>query len=63
MFVTKGVSRNHCRIVHDKQGYALIDSGSTYGTFLNGMQLQTEETVPIEKDDEIGIGRVRFVLA
>ena len=59
----RSVSRIHARILKKDDQYYLQDCGSTNGTFLNGMQLQTEETVPIEKDDEIGIGRVRFVLA
>lgn len=59
----RSVSRIHARILKEDDKYYLQDCGSTNGTFINGIQLQTEETVPIEKDDEIGIGRVRFVLA
>ena len=59
----RSVSRIHARILKKDDKYYLQDCGSTNGTFINGIQLQTEETVPIEKDDEIGIGRVRFVLA
>ena len=59
----RSVSRIHARILKQDDKYYLQDCGSTNGTFINGIQLQTEETVPIEKDDEIGIGRVRFVLA
>jgi hypothetical protein len=59
----RSVSRIHARILKKDDQYYLQDCGSTNGTFLNGIQLQAEETVPIEKDDEIGIGRVRFVLA
>ncbi len=59
----RSVSRIHARILKKDDKYYLQDCGSTNGTFINGIQLQAEETVSLEKDDEIGIGRVSFVLA
>ena len=54
------VSRIHARIFM-QNGHAYIqDCHSTNGTFINGVQLEAEEQVMLEKEDEIGIGRVRF---
>ncbi len=59
----RSVSRIHAKILKKDELYYLQDLGSTNGTFINGVQLESEETVQIEKDDEIGIGRLRFILA
>ncbi len=56
------VSRIHARILKEGGKLYLQDCHSTNGTFLNGLMLEAEERVAIERDDEIGIGRVRFQL-
>ncbi len=54
------VSRIHARLFMQNGRVYLQDCHSTNGTFINGVQLETEEQVMLEKEDEIGIGRVRF---
>ncbi len=54
------VSRIHARILW-KDGHAYLqDCHSTNGTYLNGVQLEAEETVMLEREDEICIGKVKF---
>ena len=54
------VSRIHARILMQNGRAYLQDCHSTNGTFINGIQLEAEEQVLLEKEDEIRIGRVRF---
>ena len=56
------VSRIHCRIIEHEGEPALIDLGSTNGTYLNGIRLNKEEILKIEKNDEILIGKVKIVV-
>lgn len=50
------VSREHCRIVPREGGYALVDSGSTNGTFLGDEQLAPGVETPLEGGECIRIG-------
>lgn len=54
------ISRMHCRIVSDGDGIAILDLGSTNGTYRNGVRLLPQEKIRIEEGDEIRIGRVCF---
>ena len=55
------VSSRHGQFFYDPaRGYIYTDLGSLNGTFINGIQLEAEEQVLLEKEDEIRIGRVRF---
>ena len=54
------VSRIHARIFMQNGHPYIQDCHSTNGTFINGVQLEAEEQVMLEKEDEIGIGRVKF---
>jgi len=58
----RSVSRIHARIVRAGEQLCLQDCRSTNGTFLNGMRLEAEEQVMLEKGDEVGIGKLRFEL-
>ncbi len=55
------VSRIHARILMQNGRAYLQDCHSTNGTFINGIQLEAEEQVLLEKEDEIRIGRVKFL--
>ncbi len=55
------VSRIHARILMQNGRAYLQDCHSTNGTFINGIQLEAEEQVLLEKEDEIRIGRVKFI--
>ncbi|MBR4204362.1 MAG: FHA domain-containing protein [Clostridia bacterium] len=52
---TKGVSRSHCRIARTDAGFTLTDSGSSYGTFLNGSKLTSGQPVSLKDGDVISL--------
>ena len=54
-----GVSRVHCQIILDKsEGNAmLLDCGSTYGTFLNGVRLQPGIPMTLENGSIFSFGQ------
>jgi hypothetical protein len=54
------VSRMHCRFVGEGDRVAVLDLGSTNGTYRNGVRLRPQEKTYIEAGDEIRIGRVCF---
>src|SRR5262249_26222132 len=49
-----GISRHHARIVRDGEDYWLEDSGSTNGTFVNGLRIARER---LRHLDVITLGR------
>jgi pSer/pThr/pTyr-binding forkhead associated (FHA) protein len=53
-----GVSRHHCSIVQDGDGWAIVDKGSNNGTFLNGAQVDTQT---LKHDDRIVLGKYSLV--
>ena len=55
-----GVSRKHCRIFLDGEGYAVEDQGSANGTLVNGSPVATQ---PLEDGDTLTLGPVTFVCA
>ncbi len=54
------ISRMHCRFVAEGDRVAVLDLGSTNGTYRNGIRLRPQEKTFIEEGDEIRIGRVCF---
>ena len=50
------VSRRHCQIVPRGEGYALIDLGSTNGTFLDGEKLQPRRESRLRGGETIRLG-------
>jgi hypothetical protein len=54
------ISRMHCRFVNDNGRIAIIDLGSTNGSYRNGLRLAPQEKTYIEEGDEIRLGRVCF---
>lgn len=56
------VSRIHCRIFKDDESgkVAIMDLGSTNGTFKNGLRLSPREKNYIDEGDEVRIGRICF---
>ncbi|MCC8150451.1 MAG: FHA domain-containing protein [Lachnospiraceae bacterium] len=54
----KGVSRNHCKLFKDSSGALfLMDSGSTYGTFLQGFgKLSAQQPVRVEDGAVFSLG-------
>jgi pSer/pThr/pTyr-binding forkhead associated (FHA) protein len=54
----KGVSRRHARITRQGINLFIEDLGSVNGTFLNGKRLTPYLPHPLEKGDEVQIGRL-----
>lgn len=54
------VSRIHCRLLKEAGKLAIMDLGSTNGTFLNGIRLNPREMTFIGEGDEIRMGAVFF---
>lgn len=57
----KSVSRIHARILKENQKIWIEDMQSTNGTFLNGIQLDVGERMPLEAEDRIEIGKIVLV--
>lgn len=53
---TKGVSRQHCRIFWQNGTLMLMDTGSSYGTFIQAGKLQPMKPVPVQSGDVFYIG-------
>ena len=52
-----GVSRLHAILVAEPDGtWAVIDPGSENGTTVNGVEIETGQTVPLRHGDTLGIG-------
>ena len=56
----KSVSRMHAKIFEENGELYLQDLNSTNGSFLNGLQLETNEVLKIKIGDEIGFGNLRY---
>lgn len=54
------VSKQHARIAAQNGGYALVDLGSSNGTFVNGQRV-TEAAVRLEDGCEVRFGRARYI--
>jgi pSer/pThr/pTyr-binding forkhead associated (FHA) protein len=52
------ISRHHCMLRGRGEQYALLDLGSSNGTYLNGHRLISQAT--LQEGDELRIGKHRF---
>jgi pSer/pThr/pTyr-binding forkhead associated (FHA) protein len=52
------VSRRHAEVQHTEQGYAVADSGSLNGTYVNQQRV---ERAALKHGDELQIGKFRLV--
>jgi pSer/pThr/pTyr-binding forkhead associated (FHA) protein len=53
------VSRRHAEVVRTPTGYALRDTGSLNGTYLNRERIERE--VPLANGDELQVGRFKLI--
>ena len=58
--VDDGISRKHAKFVVEKEGYRLVDLGSTNGSFLNGKRVQG--TSGLKDGDKIQVGSTTVLL-
>jgi diguanylate cyclase (GGDEF)-like protein len=52
----EGVSRHHAEIRRTADGFAIVDLGSTNGTFVNGLAVAAE--TPLSEGDKISVGGI-----
>jgi len=55
-----GVSRRHAQITRGEGQVLVEDLGSSNGTFLNGVRLQPGLQHPLQHQDELRFGSLRF---
>jgi pSer/pThr/pTyr-binding forkhead associated (FHA) protein len=55
------VSRRHCEITEDDQGFWIEDIGSRNGTFVNGIRIDTR--TKIKEGDRIGIAGLKVLFS
>lgn len=53
---TRGVSRQHCKVVRTPQGWCVQDLNSTYGTYVDGRKLAPYELCPLSPGKNIHLG-------
>ncbi len=54
------VSRDHCVLLRRKDGWFVNDTGSKYGTYINGQSIQ--DRTPVYIDDNITVGNTTLTL-
>ena len=57
---SKSVSRRHCLLLHNKDGFGALDLKSTRGTHVNGTRLEPHRWCVLNDGDEIRFGKVAF---
>ena len=65
MLVTndKSISRNHAQITHKPEGLTLMDTGSKFGTQVNGTKLAQNEPYTLTEGDKVILGTTHFTVA
>ena len=56
------VSRRHAEISYANKQYILRDLGSSNGTFLNDVRLETDTVYILKPDDRVRFGKVKYML-
>ncbi|UCD86088.1 MAG: FHA domain-containing protein [Deltaproteobacteria bacterium] len=56
-----GVSRSHCKIIKQGDGYKIEDLESTNLTFVNKKKLEPHQPEPLNDGDEIRLGKVVLI--
>ncbi len=54
------VSRQHAEILYQQGHYQLRDTGSSYGTYINGHKLSNAESYVLRHDDRVRLGDLLF---
>lgn len=57
---SKSVSRRHCLLLHNEDGFGALDLKSTRGTHVNGQRLEPHQWCVLNDGDEIRFGKVAF---
>ncbi len=60
---SRSVSRRHCLLLHNEDGFGALDLKSTGGTFVNGARLEPHHWRVLHDGDQIRFGKVVFKVA
>lgn len=61
--INNGISRRHAAIeVNSDNTYILHDLGSRNGTFINDVQIESNQSHPIQDGDKIRLGRLKMTI-
>lgn len=60
---SKSVSRRHCLLLRNEDGFGALDLKSTGGTYVNGVRLHPHQWRVLADGDEIRFGKVLFHVA
>jgi pSer/pThr/pTyr-binding forkhead associated (FHA) protein len=60
---SRSVSRRHCLLLHNEDGFGALDLKSTGGTFVNGKRLEPHRWQVLHDGDQIRFGKVVFEVA
>lgn len=60
---SRSVSRRHCLLMHNDDGFGALDLKSTRGTFVNGSRLVPHQWRVLANGDEIRFGKVVFTVS
>ncbi|MEM0925299.1 MAG: FHA domain-containing protein [Planctomycetota bacterium] len=60
---SKSVSRRHCLLLHNDDGFGALDLKSTRGTFVNGERIEPHQWRVLYDGDEIRFGKVAFTVS
>ena len=58
----ESVSRRHVEIALGADDWTVRDLGSTHGTFVNGVRVDGDESVPLRAGDGVRLGTVEFLV-
>lgn len=57
---SRSVSRRHCLLLHNDDGFGALDLKSTGGTYVNGKRIEPHQWFVLHDGDEIRFGKVAF---
>ncbi|MEL6108198.1 MAG: FHA domain-containing protein [Planctomycetota bacterium] len=60
---SRSVSRRHCLLLRNDDGFGALDLKSTRGTYVNGVRIKPREWRVLRDGDEIHFGKVAFTVA
>ena len=60
---SKSVSRRHCLLLHNDDGFGAMDLKSSSGTWINGSRLHPHEWRVLRDGDQIRFGKVAFTVS
>ena len=58
--ISNEISREHCRLEIDGSELILVDLGSTNGTFVNGMRVESHQEITVPPTSRIQMGPATF---